>query len=96
MFTVEAEVMEAVLATFGGILILLSIGGGTFMKTKFVQTDQYVPAGDRIASGLIGAALIAISLVLNIDAPSVSVIGTFAIFAGLTVLYAIFLFATKT
>ena len=28
-FTVEGEVMEAVLATFGGILILLSVGGGT-------------------------------------------------------------------
>lgn len=88
--------MEAVLATFGGILILLGIGGGTFMKTKFVQTDQYVPAGDRIASGLIGAPLIAISLVLNIGAPSISVVGTFVIFAGLSVLYAIFLFATKT
>ena len=88
--------MEAVLATLGGILILLSVGGGTFMNTKFVKTDQYIPAGDRIASGLIGVALIAISLVLNIDAPSISVVGTFVIFAGLVVLYAIFLFATKT
>ena len=87
--------MEAVLATFGGILLLLSIGGGVLMKSKFVQIDQHVPPGDRIRAGLIGASLIAAAAVIEIDAPNASIEGTFGIFAGLVAVYVLFLFWTR-
>ena len=65
------------------------------MKSKFIQIDQHVPAGDRIGAGLVGASLIAAAAVIEIDAPNASIMGTFGLFASLVVLYVIFLFWTR-
>jgi hypothetical protein len=87
--------MEIVLATFGGVFLLISLGLGALTQTRFVQPDQNPPAGDRIAAAVIGIGLIGIAVVLRIDAPAESLVGTFAVTVGLTLLFSLYLFLTR-
>ena len=48
--------MEAMLATIGGILVLLSVGGGILMQS--LGTRQYIATFDRMFAGLIGMSVI--------------------------------------
>ncbi len=84
--------METVLATFGGVLLLLSLGTGIWIGTTGHQDKQGSLKGDRIAAGLIGISLVATAVVLSIDAPPVSLLSTFGVAVALTLLYALSLF----
>lgn len=87
--------MEIVLATVGGILTLLSVGGGVLMQTKLIKTEEYVPTGDRIAAGLIGISLILIAVILRVQAPE-QWLWIFVGFAAFfTVAYGVFLSLTR-
>ena len=87
--------METALVSFGGILLLVSLGSGVLTRLKAFQMDQYVPTGDRVAAGIIGLALIAVAIVVRIDAPTVSLLSTFGVLIFLTLLYCLFLVVTK-
>ena len=87
--------METALVSFGGILLLLSLGGAAITKLKAFQVEQYVPTRDRVAAGVIGLALIAVAIVLRIDAPEVSLLSTFGVLIFLTLLYCLCLVATR-
>ena len=88
--------MELVLATYGGIFLLLSLALGAVAQTKLVQPNQKLDAGDRIASGLVGIGLIATAIVIKIDAPTVSLVSTFGATLGVTVLYCVYLFVARS
>ena len=88
--------METVLATFGGVLLLLSLGTGIWMRSKGYQDDQGNLKGDRIGAGLIGISLVATAVVLSIDAPRVSLLSTFGVTVALTLLYALFLLLARS
>jgi hypothetical protein len=87
--------LETALVSFGGILLLLSLGSGALTRLKAFQVDQHVPAADRVAAGVIGLALIAIAIVLRIEAPEVSLLSTFGVLIFLTLLYCVFLAVTR-
>jgi xanthine/uracil permease len=87
--------MELVLATFGGILLLLSLSLGSILKTNLAQMNQSVPTEDRVAGVLIGISLIAVAVVLWINAPLISLLSSFGVTAGLTVLYALYLLLAR-
>ena len=84
--------METVLATFGGVLLLFSLGTGLWTRLKGYQENQASLKGDRIAASLIGISLVATAVVLSIDAPLVSLLSTFGVAVALTLLYALSLF----
>jgi hypothetical protein len=86
--------LETALVSFGGIL-LLSLGSGALVRLKVFQMDQHVPAADRVAAGVIGLALIAVAIVLRIEAPDVSLLSTFGVLIILTLLYCLFLAVTR-
>lgn len=81
--------MEIALVTFGGILLLIGVGGGALMGAKVIRSDGDLRARDRVGASLIGIALIATAVVLRIDAPTVSLLSTFGVTAALTLLYAL-------
>ena len=83
--------METVIATFGGILLLLSVGGGMLMKLNCLQANSHSLKGDRIAAGLIGTGLVANAIVISVGAPAVSLLATFGITAVVVLLYALYL-----
>ena len=87
--------MELVLATFGGIFLLLSFALGAVPQIKLAQPNQKLEAGDRIASALVGIGLISTAIVIRIDAPTVSLVSTFGATLGVTVLYCVYLFVTR-
>jgi hypothetical protein len=87
--------METALVSFGGILLLLSLGSGALTRLRAFQVDQYVPTRDRVAAGVIGLALIAIAIVLRIEAPEVSLLSTFGVLIFLTLLYCLYLAITR-
>ena len=70
--------MEMVVATFGGILLLLSF----VMKSMCFQNNRNSLKGERISAAVIGIGLIASAVVLDIGAPLISLLTTF----GITVL----------
>ncbi len=88
--------MELVLATFGGIFLLLSFALGAVAQIKLVQPNQKLDAGDRIASALVGIGLIATAIVIRIDAPTVSLLSTFGATLVVTVLYCVYLFVARS
>ena len=88
--------MELVLATFGGIFILLSLALGAVAQIKWAQPNQKLDAGDRIASALVGIGLIATAIIIKIDAPTVSLVSTFGATLGVTLLYCVYLFVTRS
>ena len=88
--------METVLATFGGVLLLVSLSTGIWIKLKGHQDSQSSLKGDRIAAGLIGISLVATAVVLGIDAPRVSLLSTFGVTVALTLLYALFLLLARS
>ena len=67
--------MEMVIATFGGILLLLSF----VMKSKCFQNNRNSLKGERISAAVIGIGLIASAVVLDIGAPLISLLTTFGI-----------------
>ncbi len=86
--------MEIALATFGGILLLFGVASQTLLKSTLVQpsgSDFETFRVDRIAASLIGMALTATAIVVWSGAPVVSVVSTFGVAAGLTVLYVLIL-----
>ena len=87
--------METVLVTFGGILLLLSLGTGILIRSRGYQVNQGNLKGDRIGAGLIGISLVATAVVLSIDAPPVSLLSTFGVTVALTLLYALFLLLAR-
>jgi len=87
--------LETALVSFGGILLLLSLGSGALIRLKAFQADQRVPTADRVAAGIIALALIAIAIVLRIDAPTISLLSTFGVLIFLTLLYCLFLAVTR-
>ena len=88
--------MELVLVTFGGIFLLLSLVLGAVAQTKLAQPNQKVDSGDRIASALVGIGLISTAIVIRIGAPTVSLVSTFGVTLGVTVLYCVYLFVTRS
>ena len=88
--------MELVLVTFGGIFLLLSFVLGAAAQTKLAHPNQKLDAGDRIASALVGVGLIATAIIIRIDAPTVSLVSTFGATLGVTVLYCVYLFVTRS
>lgn len=87
--------METVLVTFGGILLLLSLGTGILIRSRGYQVNQGNVKGDRIGACLIGISLVATGVVLSIDAPRVSLLSTFGVTVVLTLLYALFLLLAR-
>ena len=79
--------MEIAIATFGGILLVLSF----LMKSKCFQNDGDSLKGERIAAAVIGIGLIASAVVLDIRAPLVSLLTTFGITVLVVLFYALFL-----
>ncbi len=79
--------MEIAIATFGGILLLLSF----VMKSKCFQNNRNSLKGERISAAVIGIGLIASAAVLDIPVPLVSLLTTFGITILVVLLYAIFL-----
>jgi hypothetical protein len=57
--------MEAVVASVGGILVVLSFSGVS-LESRFVATQGPLPPGDRIAGALVGWALIAVSMLVEV------------------------------
>ena len=88
--------MEIVLATFGGIFVLLSLGLDALLQTRSAQTNPSPLAGDRIAAAIIGMGLIATAVVLEIDAPTISLVSTFGVTLGFTLLYVLYLLMTRS
>ncbi len=88
--------METVLATFGGVLLLLSLSTGVWIKLKGYLDSQGSLKGDRIGACLIGISLIAMAVVLSIDAPLVSLLSTFGVAVALTLLYALSLLLARS
>ena len=88
--------MELVLAAYGGIFLLLSLALGAVAQFKWTQPNQKLDAGDRIASALVGIGLIATAIIIRIDAPTVSLVSTFGATLGVTVLYCVYLFSTRS
>lgn len=88
--------VEAALASFGGILLLLSLAGSGLTRLRVFQAGQYVPRVDRVAAGVIGLALIAVAIVLRIDAPTVSLLSTFGVLIFLTLLYSLVIGITRS
>ena len=87
--------METALATFGGICLVLSLGLGYLAQTRGVQSGQGGLAVDRIAAAIIGIGLVAIAIVIKIDGPTVSLVSTFGVTAGLVVLYCLYLLLSR-
>ena len=88
--------MEIVLVTFGGIFVLLSLSLGAVLQMRSGQSNQSTLAGDRIAAAFIGMGVIATAIVLKIDAPTVSLVSTVSVTAGLTVLYCLYLLGIRS
>jgi hypothetical protein len=57
--------MAAVVASVGGILVVLSFSGVS-LESRVVTTRGPVPPGDRVAAALIGWALIAIGMLVEV------------------------------
>src|SRR5512132_1993354 len=57
--------MEAVVASVGGILVVLSFAGVS-LESRFVTTKGPLPPGDRIAGALVGWALIAVAMLVEV------------------------------
>ena len=83
--------METVLATFGGILILLGMGLGALSQTILFHSGQRPPVGDRIAAVVVGVGLVGLAVVLKIDGPTVSLVSTFGVVSVLILLYSLYL-----
>ena len=88
--------MEVVLVTFGGIFVLLSLSLGAVLQTRSGQSNQSTLSGDRIAAAFIGMGVIATAIVLKINAPTVSLVSTLSVTAGLTVLYCLYLLGIRS
>ena len=83
--------MEIAIATFGGILLVLSF----VMKSKCLQNNGSSLKGERIAAAVIGIGLIASAVVLDIRAPLISLLTTFGITILVVLLYALSLFLAR-
>ena len=83
--------METVLATFGGILILLGMGLGALAQTRLFHPSQSPPLGDRIAAVVVGIGLVGLAVVLKIEGPTISLVSTFGVIAVLILLYSLYL-----
>ena len=57
--------MEIILATLGAILVIISVAGGTPIKSKLITILKPVPAGDRRFAGVLGMAFIVIAVLLR-------------------------------
>ena len=88
--------MEIVLATFGGICLLLSLGLGTLAQAKFPQPNPRALSADRIGAAVVGIGLIGLAVVLRIEGPTVSLVSTFGVTAGLVLLYSLYLFLNRS
>ncbi len=69
--------METAVATFGGILLLFSLGGGILAKCNCLRANDQSHNVDRIGAGLVGIGLIATAIVIAIGAPVISLLTTF-------------------
>ena len=83
--------MEITIATFGGILLVLSF----VMQSKCFQNNGNSLKGQRIAAAVIGIGLIASAVVLDIRAPLVSLLTTFGITVLVILLYALSLLLAR-
>jgi hypothetical protein len=73
---------------------LLSFGGVTF-ESRMLSTKESVPPGDRIAALLVGAALIAIALLVELEEFSAALVVALGFDAAAALGYSVFLFVTR-
>ena len=83
--------MEIAIATFGGILLLFSLGGGILAKCSCFRANDQSHNVDRIGAGLVGIGLIATAIVISIGAPVVSLLTTFGVTLVVVLLYSLYL-----
>ena len=83
--------METAIVTFGGILLLFSLGGGILAKCNCFRADDRSHKVDRIGAGLVGIGLIAMAIVITVGAPAVSLIPTFGATLVVVLLYSLYL-----
>ena len=78
--------VEVMIALIGGILVLLSVGGGYLTGTRSTAARQNAATFDRMFAGLIGISLIGASIGLRGE--STALVHWGAAFAGgFTVVY---------
>ena len=87
--------METALAIFGGLLLLLSLSSGLILKSRFIQANDSSVTGDRVAAAAIGAALVGIAVAIRIEAPTPSLIGTYAVSAAFVAIYGVYMVLGK-
>ena len=83
--------METAVATFGGILLLFSLGGGILAKCNCLRANDQSHNVDRIGAGLVGIGLIATAIVIAIGAPVISLLTTFGVTLVVVLLYSLYL-----
>ena len=63
--------MEAALAIAGGVLLVLSLGGGVKrLSTRVAEKDEYVPMGDRRYAAALGFDLVALAVAVEAEWPA--------------------------
>ncbi len=87
--------METILAIFGGLLLLLSLSSGLIVKSRFVQAESSSVTGDRVAAIALGASLVGMAVVIRIDAPIESLVGTYIVSAAFAAIYGAYLVLGK-